>query len=213
MVALGGVVIDDVEHHLDAGIVQSRDGGTKGVERIVLRVARLRRKERQRVVAPVIRQFRSTSIAIVDQAMDRQQLDGGDAEPLEMRDHRGRGEPAIGAAQIGWHVVALLRQALDVGLVDDGVFPGDAGSHFAPAPVEGLIDHDGFRHAARIVAPVEREILARAAGAIAEMRIAPYQPSGKPPRIGVEQKLVGVEAVALLRRVGAVNAIAVELAG
>ena len=44
------------------------------------------------------------------------------------------------------------------------------------------------------------------------MRIAPYQAPGEPPRIRIEQKLVGVEAVALLRRIGAVNAVAVELA-
>ena len=98
-------------------------------------------------------------------------------------------------------------------LVDDGVFPGDVGAHFAAAPVEGLVDDDGLGHAAGIVAPVEREILARAAGAIGEMRIAPYQPSGQPPGIGIEQQLVGVEAVAVLGLIGAVNAIAVELSG
>src|ERR1700751_5708806 len=99
-----------------------------------------------------------------------------------MRDHRGRGQPAIGAAQIGRHVFAPLRQALDVSLVDDGVLPGNAGTYLAPAPVEGLVEHDGFRHAARIIAPVERKVLARAAGAIAEMRVTPDQPSGEPPR-------------------------------
>ena len=131
---------------------------------------------------------------------------------LRCVDHRRRGEAAIGAAQAGRHVVALLREPLDMGFIDDGVFPGNAGPQFAPAPVEGFIDHDGFGHAARIVAPVERKIFAGAAGAITEMRIAPYQPPGEPPRIGVEQKLVRVEAVTLLRRIGAVNAIAVKLA-
>ena len=130
-----------------------------------------------------------------------------------MVDHRGRGEAAIGAAQIGRDVVALLRQALDVRLVDDGVFPGDLRADLATAPVEGLVDHDGLRHAAGIVAPVERQILARAAGAIGEMRIAPDQPPGEPPGIGIEQQLVGVEAVAVLGLVGAVDAIAVELPG
>src|SRR6202034_4871057 len=45
------------------------------------------------------------------------------------------------------------------------------------------------------------------------MRIAPHQPAGQPPRIGVEHKLVRIETVALLGRIGTVNAIAVKLAG
>jgi hypothetical protein len=61
MVALGGVVVDHVEHHLDAGIVQPRHRGAERIERIVLGVARLRREKGQRVVAPVIASFFSTS--------------------------------------------------------------------------------------------------------------------------------------------------------
>ena len=137
----------------------------------------------------------------------------GDAEPLEMVDHRRRRQPAIGAAQVRRDVLALLGQALDVRLVDDGVVPGDMRPDLAAAPVEGLVDHHRLGHAARIVAPVEREVLARAAGAIGEMRVAPDQPAGQPLGIGIEQQLVGVEAVAVLGLVGAVNAIAVELAG
>src|SRR5579871_4267898 len=100
-----------------------------------------------------------------------------------------------------------------MGLVDDGVVPGDAGADLAAAPVEGLVNHDGLRHAAGIVAAVKREVLAGTAGAIGEVRIAPDQPSGEPLGIGIKQELVGIEAVALLGRIGAVDAIAIELAG
>ncbi|MGY4481780.1 hypothetical protein ACVWWR_000971 [Bradyrhizobium sp. LM3.2] len=102
---------------------------------------------------------------------------------------------------------------LDVSLVDDGIFPGDVGPDLAAAPVEGLVDHDALRHAARVVAPVEGEIFTRASGAIGEMRVTPDQPPGKPLGIGVEQQLVGVEAMPLLGLVGAMHAITVELAG
>ena len=54
MVALGGVIVDDIEYHLEAGVVQPRDRGAKLVDRAVLRIALLRREERERVVAPVI---------------------------------------------------------------------------------------------------------------------------------------------------------------
>ena len=213
VIALGGVVIDHVEHYLDAGVVQPRYRGAERVERIVLRIARLRREERQRVVTPVVRKLPFHQHSIIDQPVDRQQFDGGDAEPLEMVDHRRRAQPAIGAAPARRDVVALLRQALDVGLVDDGVLPGDVRPDLAAAPVEVLVDHDRLRHAARVVAAVEGKILARAAGAIAEMRVAPDQPSGDPLGVGIEQQLVGIEAVAALGRVGAVDAITIELPG
>ena len=45
MIAFGGVVVDHVKHHLDAGVVQPRHRGAKGIERVILRVTRLGRKE------------------------------------------------------------------------------------------------------------------------------------------------------------------------
>src|SRR5258707_10913899 len=45
------------------------------------------------------------------------------------------------------------------------------------------------------------------------MRVAPHQPSGQPLGVGVEQQLVGVEAVTVLGLVGSMNAIAIELPG
>ncbi len=73
-----------------------------------------------------------------------------------MLDDRGGRQAAVGAAQVRRHIAARLGQAFDVRLVDDGVFPGDGGAYLAPAPVEGFVDHDRLRHAARIVAAVER---------------------------------------------------------
>ena len=39
MVAFGGVIVDHIEQHFDPGVVQPRDCGAEGVERIVLAVA------------------------------------------------------------------------------------------------------------------------------------------------------------------------------
>src|SRR3989442_16041371 len=98
-----------------------------------------------------------------------------------MVDHRRRAQPAIGAAPARRDVVALLRQALDVGLVDDGVLPGDVRPDLAAAPVEVLVDHDRLRHAARVVAAGGGKNLARAAGAVAGKGGGPNPPSGGPP--------------------------------
>ena len=64
-------------------------------------------------------------MAVVEKGVDRQQLDARDAEPLEMIDHRRLGQAAKRAAQLRRDILALLRQAFDVGLIDDRIFPGD----------------------------------------------------------------------------------------
>ena len=56
LVALGGVVVDDVEDDLDAGGVQAAHGDAHLVDRAVGEVARLGREEAERVVAPVVAQ-------------------------------------------------------------------------------------------------------------------------------------------------------------
>src|SRR5690606_28756730 len=61
--------------------------------------------------------------------------------------------------------------------------------------------------------PVERQIAAARAVAVAVMRIGPAQLAGERLGVGVEQQLVRVEAVAGARLVGAVDAVAVERAG
>ena len=149
---------------------------------------------------------------LVDEGMDRQQLDRGDAELVQMLDHRRRGEAAIGAAQFLRHVLAQLRQAFDVRLVDDGVFPRHLRMPVV-GPGVGLVDHHGLEHRARVVAAVERQVLALVADAIGEMRVGPGELAAEPLAVGIDQQLVRIEAVPGLRIVGAVHAIAVELAG
>src|SRR4051812_47206658 len=45
------------------------------------------------------------------------------------------------------------------------------------------------------------------------MRVAPYQPSGQPPGVRIDQELMRVETEALLRLIRAVHAVAIELSG
>ena len=63
-------------------------------------IALLGREEAQRVVTPVVLQAACRADAVVDEGVDRQQLDRGDAELAQMLDHRRRGEAAVGAAQL-----------------------------------------------------------------------------------------------------------------
>ena len=96
--ALGGVVVDHVEDDLDAGAVQRLDHVPELVERAERvgprAVAGMGREERDRLVAPVVDQPRRRVLLV--EGEHRQQLDGGDAEVLQVRDLLD--QPGIGAA-------------------------------------------------------------------------------------------------------------------
>src|SRR6266511_2608282 len=100
-------------------------------------------------------------------------------------------------------------EAFDVQLVDDGLVPGPVGPPVV-APGECRVDHLALGHAERAVAVVGGEILAPAADAITEMRVAPAQGACDRTGVRIEQQLFRVEAHAGLRIVRPVNAIAIE---
>src|SRR6185312_2027352 len=62
----------------------------------------------------------------------------------------------------------------------------------------------------RIVAPVEGQIAARAADAIAEMKVRDLESAVELAGIGVDQQLVGVEAMAFIGRIGAIDPVTIE---
>ena len=127
MVALRGVVVDDVEDHLDAGAVQRLDHALELAHLLaaVARrgVGRVRREEADRGVAPVVRQPLRVEEVLVGDVVHRQQLDRRDAERLQVRDRVLGGQPGVRPAQVLAHARAQLREALDVRLVDHGLVP------------------------------------------------------------------------------------------
>ena len=214
VIALAGMVVDDVEQHLDAGIVQSLHRDLEIGEERVREIARLRREEADGVVAPVIPKPALHEPAVVDEGLDRQKLDRGDAERHEVVDHRRRDEAGERAAPLGIDAGMSHRHAAHMRLEHDRLFPWHVRAAVV-APGEGGIDDAAFRHEAGAVAPVEGQVLALAprADAVAVMRIVPPDRALKRFRVRVEQQLVGVEAVSVLRAVGAVDAIAVKQIG
>ena len=96
-------------------------------------------------------------------------------------------------------------------LVDDGLVHRPRRRPLAP-PGEGRVDHHALEHEGRAVALVEGEVLVRVADAVAVERVVPAQLAGELLRIGVQQQLVGIEAMAGVGLVGAVHAVAVALA-
>ena len=224
--ALGGVVVDHVEDHLEARAVQRLDHRLELVDLLAAvpgrAVAVVRREEADRVVAPVVRHAGARDVRLRGELVHRQQLDRRDAEVLEVV-HRGvRGQPRVAAADLLGHLVVQLGEALDVRLVDHCVGPSVARPHLlVVAPVEGVAHDDALRDERRGVAVVAGSDV-RAAHRVEVVgpgvRVAVDRPRGVVAAtdragVGVEQQLgrvehppamwvpraVGAEAVALSR--------------
>ena len=145
MVALGRVVVDHVQDDLDVGLVEGLDHGLELLDLLTLGavggVGVVRGEETDRVVAPVVRQALLLQVGVVDELMDRHELDGRRAQVLEVVDDGGLSQTCVGAPQfLGNHRVQL-GHALDVGLVDDRlVVLVVRGTVVAPVEV-GVDDH------------------------------------------------------------------------
>ena len=143
--------------------------------------------------------------------MHREQLDRGDAEVLEVGDHRRRGEPGIGAAQLRGQVWMTGGEPLDVQLVDHRVVERGVGAAVV-APGKGAVDDDPLGHAPGVVVLVPHQVIA-ASQRIAEDRSIPVDTAGQRPRVRVDEELGPVEAMPGLRLPRAIDPIAIALAG
>src|SRR6202034_319190 len=119
------------------------------------------------------------------------------------------GEAGKGAAMPLIDVRMASSDPADAELQDDRFFPRDLRAMLL-APSESRFDDPAFGDVARIVAPIDRQVLARAAEAVAEIGVGPAQPSVQRFSIGVDQQLVGIETVAIGRIVRTVDTIAVK---
>jgi len=128
-----------------------------------------------------------------------------------MVDSRERRHAGVSAPQLRCDARMPSAETIDVQLVDDGLVPRRARCAHA-APIEGRGYHLALGQLMRIVAPVERQILALAAGFVAEVRIGPAQPADDGLGIRIQQQLVGIETQPVFGLVRAVYAIAVQLA-
>ena len=140
MVAFRGVIEDHVENDLDSGPVQRFDHVAKFVhraQRILTRAIRLvRRKERNRRIAPVVDSSRRAILSI--ELKDRQQFDRGDAELLKIRnllDQTG----VCAAFRFGDAGTGMRGKAAHVHLVDDRARGGPLQRRVA-FPVVGAAD-------------------------------------------------------------------------
>ena len=217
MVPLRGVVVDDVEDHLDPGSVEGLHEPLELTHLLPAparrRIERVRGEEPDRRVAPVVDEAALGEEVLVGDVVDRQQLDRSHAERREMRD-RGVGRHAgVRAAEVLGDVREALREALHVNLVDDRVRPRRQ-RRLVVLPVEGVVDDDALRDRVRVVLvvalevgvwPARRDVRQRARNPMVDRAVDRL-------RVRVDQELRRVEAVTALGCPGAVHAVGVPLA-
>ncbi len=145
VVALGGVVVDDVEDDLDAGVVElthhrlelgHRAGRLVGVRRVL----DVRCQESEGVVAPVVSETLIAQDEVLHELVHGHQFDGGDAQLLEVIDDHRMAQPRVRAAQVLGDVGMGRGHALDVRLVDDRLVVRTIGRPVV-LPVEVGVDH------------------------------------------------------------------------
>jgi hypothetical protein len=208
--ALAGVVVDHVEDHLEARGMQAGDHVLKLRDPALGQEARLRREKAQRLVAPVIDEPTVGQEPVVEKGVDGQQFHRGDAETGVVLQHR-IGRDAEKGARVG-HVAALHGQALGVAFVDHGVGDRRAGRRVGAPAEGGILDH-AARHEGRAVAAVEGQVGLLALGVVAVERVVPDRMARQALGVGIDQELVGIEAVAAGRGIFAVHPVAVKRTG
>ena len=138
--------------------------------------------------------------------------------PRSLRYLIGRlgGQPGVGAAQVLAHLLHLLGEALDVGLVDDGLVPRGRRAAGRPPSRSGgrRRAHLGIASESSVVVELEVGVLVvRGRDVGVDVGLVPLDAALDRLRVRVEQQLVRVEAVPVVGLVGAVDAVAVALAG
>ena len=213
LIALGRVVVDDVEDDFDALLMQRLHHPLELLHLLPRLAARrvlvMRGEIPDRVVAPVIAQAALEQQRIVDELMDGEQLHRGDAERLQMFDGGRMRESRVRAALIVGDVRMALRKSFDVDFVDDRLVPRRARTAVA-GPVELRIRDHRLRHERRgigVVLPV------RIVEEMSEDGLVPPHLSVHRFAVRIEQQLRRIAAIACARLPRSVHAKSVALTG
>jgi hypothetical protein len=209
------VVVDDVEDHLESLLVEGAHHLLEFADLVAVLpgegVPARGRKEVDGVVAPVVLQPLLHEKVLVHDLVDGQELDGGDAQRLQVLDDGRVGDGRVGASEVLRHVGVEPGEPLHVGFVDHRPVPRDGGRAVA-APIERGVDHDPLRHAERAVRVVHDPVVPRLIERVGEGMGVPPNRSGQGARIRIDQQLGRVEPEPAGRLIGSVDPIAVVLA-
>ena len=120
------------------------------------RVGRLGRERVERVVAPVVDQAAREQVAFADVLVHRQQADGGDAQALQVRQHRRVGQRGVAAAKGFGHLGVQAGERLHVRFVDHHAVARHRRARrdgLAGGPLGGRVHHHALGHGRGVVVP------------------------------------------------------------
>src|SRR5262249_463736 len=161
----------------------------------------------QRVVTPVVAETLFNQRTVLQERLDRHQLDRRNAEAVEAVDHFWMPKGCKGATPGRLYILKEMGEAADMGVGDDGFGPARGGACVI-LPGEVIVCYDALGHRSCAVAPVDAEIGARRVDAVTEQRIGPAQRAEDFLRIRIEQQFRRIEPMTLLRIVRTVRAVA-----
>ena len=209
-IALGGVVVNHVQNHFQPGFMQVRDHFLELGNFAAGQVARVGREKAQGVVAPVVGHAFLQQVLIIDETVDRQQLDTGHAQVANMFDHLIDHQPGKGPAHRLGHRRVAHADTAHMGFVEDRALPRHADA-VVMAPGVGRVDDFALGHKRGAVALVKTQVGIRVADGVAKQRLGPFEFTHQLLGIRVDEQFMVVETVAVFGVVRAVHAIAVDL--
>src|SRR5712664_806952 len=112
---------------------------------------------------------------------------------------------------MGRNVRVAHGESLDMELIDQGIVPTDL-RWCVRFPGESGVDHSVLGHSNGIIAPVKSQVLLPVSDTVSERGVAPPEGSLNLLAIGVEQELVVIKPMALLRGVWTIHPVSVQLA-
>src|SRR6201997_860872 len=113
---------------------------------------------------------------------------------------------------MGRNVRVAHGESLDVEVIDQSIVPRDLGWCIR-FPGESGVDHSVLGHSNGIIAPVKRKVLLPVSDPVSEVGVAPPDGSLNLLAIGVEQELVVIKTMTLLRGVWAIHTVSYNWPG
>ncbi len=169
----------------------------------------MRGQKTDAVVPPIIAQASLQEVGILDELVDRHQLDSRHPEVHQIAHYGGMGQPRVGAPQLVRHLRVALREAFHVGLVDHGLVQGGARRPVTlPVEVAGGDDAPGHVRSGVCVVPLLGGI-----ETVAEDPLVPHHLALNGGCVRVEQQFGRVAAKPFVGGPGAIDPQPVALAG
>ena len=198
LVALGSMVVDHIQQHLDAGIMQALDHGFEFTQIAAAQITWLRGKEAQGAITPVVAQPTVYQKTVIDEGVNRHQFHRGDAERLKMLDDFRVSQTGAGSTQVVRDALMMDGETAHMGFVNQGARPRCFRRMIA-VPVETGIDDHALKHLAGVVAGVKREVSVAVTDLITAMLVAQMEDAVELLGVGIEQQFMMIESVTDVR--------------